>query len=103
MGQVNVTVGGRSYALNCRDGEEKRLQLLADIVDRKAQDLHGALGQVSEVRLLLMSALLLADNLIETKDKPPAEGPAEAEAALRKATQWIDALTDTLEMKPRAS
>ncbi len=69
MAQINVMVGGRSYTLSCREGEEARLQRLAAHVNRKAEDLSSTLGQMSEPRMLLMSALLVADELFDQKDR----------------------------------
>jgi cell division protein ZapA len=84
MSQINVMVGGRSYTLSCREGEEARLQRLASHVNRKAEDLSGTLGQMSEPRMLLMSALLVADELFDQKDR-----------AARAATNTVDMAATT--------
>jgi cell division protein ZapA len=86
MAQINVTVGGHSYALACRDGEEERLKSLAAHINSKAETLRGALGQVSEPRMLLMSALLVTDELFELRErtvKDQINAPADAAAAHR--------------------
>ena len=56
MGQVNVEIGGRSYALSCRDGGEDHLIGLASDIAGKADGLTRSLGAMSESRLLLMAA-----------------------------------------------
>ena len=67
MGKVSVEIGGRSYPLSCRDGDEPHLrELAADIADKAAR-LTGQLGQMSEARLLLMAALMIADELHEAR------------------------------------
>jgi cell division protein ZapA len=65
MGQVNVTVNGRSYLVACDDGEETHVQDLARYLDKHVQDLAAAIGQVGETRLLLLAGLTLADELSE--------------------------------------
>ncbi len=65
MGQVAIAVNGRRYEVNCDDGEEDRLRLLAEGLDRRVRALAGSVGQVGEVRLLLLTALLMEDELIE--------------------------------------
>ncbi len=65
MAEVTLSIAGRNYALSCRDGEEPHLRLLAERVDRKAAEARSAVGDTSEPRLLLLSALLLADELHE--------------------------------------
>lgn len=65
MGQVNVTVNGRSYLVACDDGEEAHVQDLARYLDRHVQKLAGAIGQVGETRLFLLAGLTVADELSE--------------------------------------
>lgn len=69
MAKVDLMIGGHAYTVACRDGEEARLAELASLVDGKAQDARRALGGVSEARQLLFAALLLADDLDETRRK----------------------------------
>jgi cell division protein ZapA len=95
MAQIDVMVGGRSYTLSCREGEEPRLQRLAAHVNRKAEDLSSTLGQMSEPRMLLMSALLVADELFDQKDR--AARAASAGVDLGAASGALTAVADRLE------
>ncbi len=61
MPLVNVMVNSRAYTIACDDGEEDHLKALAAEVDSKVQELLGSVGQVGDQRLILMAALLLAD------------------------------------------
>ena len=65
MAQVIVEIGGRNYPLACKEGGEAHLLALAGIIDDKAKGLSASLGTMSETRLLLMSALMIADELHE--------------------------------------
>ncbi|MDX2157574.1 MAG: cell division protein ZapA [Hyphomicrobiaceae bacterium] len=98
MGQVTVSLNGRSYRLRCGDGEEGRLAELADYVGRRVDGLALEFGQYGDERLLLMVTLLLADEMLELKAKlaeieagagapvPAAHSaPAEAAAATEQA------------------
>ncbi len=67
MAQIDVTIGGRSYPLACRDGEEAHLTALAAQLQAKADELGQALGTMSEPRLLLMAGILVADELSEVR------------------------------------
>jgi cell division protein ZapA len=69
MAQVEVSINGRTYQVACDDGEEEHLVNLADYLNRKVGDLASTLGQVGEVRLMLMAGLVLADELHATVDK----------------------------------
>ena len=72
MPEIHLTVNGRSYPVSCEDGEEARIKELAQYVDRKTQEFVSKLGQIGEARLLVLAALVLADEL------------ADAHAALRR-------------------
>jgi cell division protein ZapA len=61
MPLVNVMVNARAYTIACDEGEEDHLRELAGLVDSKVKELLGSVGQVGDQRLMLMAALLLAD------------------------------------------
>ena len=63
MGQVAVTLNGRTYKLECDDGEEQHLLGLADLVGKQIETLKGKFGQVGDDRLMLMAALMIADDM----------------------------------------
>ena len=61
MPLVNVMVNNRAYTIACDEGEEDHLKELAAHVDAKTREVLGSVGQVGDARLLLMAALLIAD------------------------------------------
>ncbi|MCH9764509.1 MAG: cell division protein ZapA [Alphaproteobacteria bacterium] len=67
MGQVALSLNGRMYRLACEDGEEERLRALAACVKSKLTTLIDEFGQVGETRLMVMAALLLADDLLDSQ------------------------------------
>jgi cell division protein ZapA len=68
MGQVVVKVNGRDFALSCADGQEPRIRRLAQYVDAKIGEFTKALGQVGEARLILLAALVIADELSDANE-----------------------------------
>lgn len=69
MAQVTVTLNGRTYRLRCADGEEERLHQLIDHVRDKLVELTAQFGQIGNERLMLMAAILIADELYDAKDE----------------------------------
>jgi cell division protein ZapA len=61
MPLVNVMVNNRAYTIACDEGEEPHLKELATHVDEKAREVLASVGQVGDTRMLLMAALLIAD------------------------------------------
>ena len=68
MAQVGVAINGRTYQIACDDGQEEHLKQLATYVDKRVAELIAAVGQVGDMRLLVMTALILADELSEMAD-----------------------------------
>jgi len=89
MADVDVEVTGRRYKLSCRDGEEDHLRALVRMVDGKASELTSALGDMTEARTLLLSALLLADELNDMRASASAS-VARSEAQTPPAAPEID-------------
>lgn len=66
MAQVVLTINGNSYTMQCNDGEEDHLRDLGQVLDAEVGKIKSAVGQVGDIRLLLMSGLVIADRLSET-------------------------------------
>jgi cell division protein ZapA len=92
MAQVTVSVNGRDYAIACGDGEEEHLADLAQYVDHHASALARQLGSMTEVRLLLMTALTIADELGEV-----SATLTELRAEHRRALESLGRLAGRLE------
>ena len=103
MASVELEIGGRKYAIACRDGEEEHLRSVAAIVNRKARDAETALGSLGEARQLLFASLLLADEVKEARagNAPafePEPDPAVADALERLADR-MESLANALESR----
>jgi cell division protein ZapA len=69
MAQVTATIAGRQFRLACEDGQEEHLQLLARELDERIEELRKKFGEIGDTRLTVMAALMVADELSETKRK----------------------------------
>lgn len=65
MGKVNVTINGYGYDVACEDGQEDRLKTLSDYVNKRVGELQASVGSVGEARLLVMAAILIADETLD--------------------------------------
>lgn len=95
MAEISVTVNGRAFALSCEDGQETRTRRLAQYIDARVREFVKNLGQVGEMRLLLMATLVITDELAEANQALVEERRqmrAEAETAAATAAARIDAL-----------
>ncbi len=81
MPDVEVSIGGRSFAVACQDGEQVYLQSAAQILDNEAQVLADQLGRMTEARMLLMAGLMLADKTAGLEEELRRTEAAYAEVA----------------------
>jgi cell division protein ZapA (FtsZ GTPase activity inhibitor) len=88
---VKIEVNGKFYPISCKVGEEERVlasgKLLSEIVSTLDHQDH----KVSESKILLMAALILADknlrNLTENDENIPKEDPN-----LNDMVLWLERL-----------
>jgi cell division protein ZapA len=107
MPLVNIMVNNRAYTIACDDGEEDHLRQLAAAVDGKAREVLSSVGQVGTERLMLMAALLIADEHHGGKADAPdphagqqaarAELDAQAKLHDEKAAHTLDQAAQRLE------
>ena len=103
MATVSVQVNGRTYPVGCADGQEQRVAALAGRFDAEVRKVAAEVGQVGEIRLFLMAALILADQLAEADARAlnaaaavpssVGDGDARAAEALNRAADAIEKLT----------
>ncbi len=103
MAQAVVTIAGRTYRMNCDEGEEPHIELLALVVDAKISELRGSFGEIGDQRITVMAALTIADDLFTARKKLAVEAEAaeraraEAEDCRRREADWAAAAAIALD------
>jgi cell division protein ZapA len=65
MAHVSVTINGRQYRMACEAGQEAHLLRLAKDLDLRIEQLRVRFGEIGDARLIVMAAIMLADELVE--------------------------------------
>ena len=100
MAQVTLRINGYSYLVGCEDGQEPHLKAMGEAVQTRIDSIK-TLGQTGEARLLMLAALLLADELHD-KDaalqvgRPAGPDPA-FDAAVRRLALKAEEIAEALE------
>jgi cell division protein ZapA len=101
MAQVVVKVNGREFSLSCADGQEARIRRLAQYVDSKVAEFTKTVGQVGEARLILLAALVIADELSDANEalrlERSRQGAAGGEPELPGAASGIRSIAERIE------
>lgn len=88
MAQVAISFNKRSYRFECSDGDAARLETIAGYVRDKLDVLIREHGAVGDERLVLMAALMLADELFEAR--------ADIDELLEEETGKLKSLAETV-------
>ncbi|TYC86868.1 cell division protein ZapA [Novosphingobium sp. BW1] len=106
MNNVELVIGGRDFLVGCGPGEEEHVRALGKVIADKV-DAANARG-LSEARMLLFAALLLADENDELKRSAGTAAPSptgreasapdpEETARLSRIAEKMEKLADLLE------
>ena len=102
MAQVTIRINGYAYTVGCEDGQEEHLGRMAAEIEQRINSIKAIGGQSGEARLLMLAALLLADELHDLRQnntaKPAAPEGGERRARLRRvAARAEEIAADLLE------
>ncbi len=108
MGQVSISIRGRQYSIACDDGQEAHLARLGRYLDQRAEQLAASAGSISDALLLVMVALVVADELTDTvaelenlnstgTKEAKAKADAETAGALKSLADRIERIAAQLE------
>jgi cell division protein ZapA len=103
MAVVALKINGKAYDVGCEDGEEAQLQTLAAVVDVKARQIAEEGGAIGETRLMLLTALVIAEELSAAASRAvaaealAAQLEADLNLAKTEAARLIDAAANRIE------
>jgi cell division protein ZapA len=103
MAQVTLRINGYAYTLGCKDGEEKHLEAMGAEVSNRIDGVRAASGPSGEARMLVMAALMMADDIfelrtrLETTESPKAD--PKLGRKLNRMAKRAEEIAEGLEMK----
>lgn len=79
MASVSVEINGQSYSIACEDGQEERVSSLGRYINKRLQDIAGAGAARNDSQLMVLTSLVLTDELFELKEQLQAANGQIAE------------------------
>jgi len=67
VSKATISLNGRAFTIGCEDGQQAYLRELAGHLDGHVRSLAERVGQIGDLRLLLMASLIVADELKEAQ------------------------------------
>ncbi len=98
MPQVVIEINEQTYTMECGAGQEEHVRHLARRIDKELAGIRAAAGPVGEIRLLIMTALVMADRMTELEERLESleQELARKSAAGGSNSQETRALLDAL-------
>ena len=95
---INVNINDIIYPVTCESGEENRLIKSSNEVNKAIYELSNISSGISETRLLAMTALILANKLIEKDNALESNQTLNLNHAnLQNINELLDWLTNATE------
>jgi cell division protein ZapA len=98
MPKIKLKIAGRPYEIACNLGDEERVLKLALRLDERASKVAKNLGQASENMILVVTALMMEDELGNDRHEDAAKPATAQETALQPLTKKMEALANSLEV-----
>jgi cell division protein ZapA len=96
MGRVMLQIGDQKYPVACRDGEEPRLEMLGAMLAERFPEAQKAAGNAGTLREMLLTALMLADELADANATAAQPRPVDDDK-LERLAERLESLAIALE------
>ena len=67
MTELEISIGGRTFSVACDNEEQEKVKEAAALINEEADSIQSQLGRLPESKMLLLSALMIADRLVDVE------------------------------------
>ena len=67
MTELEISIGGRIFLVACNNEEREKVKEAAALINEEADSIQSQLGRLPESKMLLLSALMIADRLVDVE------------------------------------
>ena len=69
MTELEISIGGRIFLVACDKDEQEKVKEAAALINEEADSIQSQLGRLPEAKMLLLSALMIADRLVDVESE----------------------------------
>ena len=67
MTELEISIGGRIFSVACETEEQEKVKRAAALINEEADSIQTQLGRLPEAKMLMLSALMIADRLVDVE------------------------------------
>ncbi len=88
MPEVNIIINSREHKIACQEGEEKRVEELANLLNTEVLKIADTVGQIGDVKLMVLAAITILDKNQDILD--------EASKSVESSTKKLEKIYEVL-------
>ncbi len=96
MAEVQLNINNKTYPILCEDGQEQRIEQLAAYIDQRVRDIASSGAASSDNHLLVLTALILTDEVFELRDQ--AQGGVPSSVNDQAVSETLQSLANRIAM-----
>ena len=91
MTELEISIGGRIFSVACDNEEQEKVKEAAALINEEADSIQSQLGRLPESKMLLLSALMIADRLVDVETESKVfKGKSEDLVDLKNKNQDLE-------------
>ena len=95
MTELEISIGGRIFSVACDNEEQEKVKEAAALINEEADSIQSQLGRLPESKMLLLSALMIADRLVDVE--------CESKAFKEKSEDLVDLKNKNQELERQSN
>ena len=97
MTELEISIGGRIFSVACENDEQEKVKRAAELINEEADSIQSQLGRLPEAKMLLLSALMIADRLVDVEsDSKVLQERSEDFSNLKNKNQELEQQKNSL-------
>ena len=98
MTELEISIGGRIFSVACETEEEEKVKRAAALISEEADSIQTQLGRLPEEKMLLLSALMIADRLADVEsDSKILQERSEAFSNIKNKNEELERQKNALQ------
>jgi cell division protein ZapA len=98
MTELEISIGGRIFSVACETEEEEKVKRAAALISEEADSIQTQLGRLPEAKMLLLSALMIADRLVDVEsDSKILQERSEAFSNIKNKNEELERQKNALQ------